>query len=154
VFETAILGQLRNVPSGRILPSPVPADRIEVLQTKLKAIRADISGYEEDLREGRSKRLVALLTDAEKKEEALLNQLQEAKAECEQPLSKAWDGLAGLVDLVAEHGDEARLKIRGILRRVCEEARLVIVRRGSWTLAAVQFFFVGGATQHFLVAHR
>jgi hypothetical protein len=34
------------------------------------------------------------------------------------------------------------------------EIRLLLVRRHSWILVTVQFFFVGGATRHYLLAYQ
>jgi hypothetical protein len=154
VFETAILGQLREVSVDSILPAPtapVPS-RIEVLRAKLKNIRADLAGLQADLKESYSKALATVLRDKEQDEIRIAGELQDELASSARPAARAWEQLPSLVDALREYGDEARLKLRGVLQSVTEEIRLLLVRRHSWTLAAVQFFFVGGATRHYLLA--
>ena len=70
------------------------------------------------------------------------------------PAEKAWEQLPSLVDLIRARGDEARLKIRGVLRSIIQDARLLLMKKGSWLMVAVQFFFAGGAARHYLVAYR
>jgi DNA invertase Pin-like site-specific DNA recombinase len=152
VFEEAILGQLREVPVDSIMPAPAAPGNVEVLRAKLKSVRADIANLQADLDEAYDKNIAAVLRGKTKEEERVAGDLQDELAANARPAEKAWEQLPSLVDMIREHGDEARLKIRGVLRRVVEEIRLILVRRHSWTLAACQFFFAGGATQHFLLA--
>jgi DNA invertase Pin-like site-specific DNA recombinase len=154
VLETAILGQLREVTVESILPTPTTPTpcRVEVLRAKLKNIRADMASLQADLKETYSKALATVLRDKEQDEIRIAGELQDELAASARPTARAWEQLPSLVDALREHGDEARLKLRGVLRSVTDEIRLLLVRRHSWTLAAVQFFFVGGATRHYLVA--
>jgi DNA invertase Pin-like site-specific DNA recombinase len=151
IFETAILSQLREVAADSILPKAPLPNRVDVLRAKLANIRVDIAGLQADLREGYSKALATVLRDKEQEEVHVAGDLQDELAAAAMPMGRALEQLPSLVDLIREHGDEARLKLRGVLRSVTEEIRLLLVRRHSWTLAAVQLFFVGGATRSYLV---
>jgi DNA invertase Pin-like site-specific DNA recombinase len=156
VFEEAILAQLAEVKPADVLPRPRAGQlsTVEVLRAKLKNIRADIAGFEADLREGHSRRLTDLLRDKEKEEENVAGLLQDELAKSVRPAEKAWKQLPSLVGLVREQGDLVRLKIRGVLRDIIEDARLLLVRRQSYILAAVQFHFLGGAVRHYLVVYK
>jgi DNA invertase Pin-like site-specific DNA recombinase len=156
VFEEAILGQLREVKPEDVLPK-AEAEKpstIEVLRAKLKNIRADIAGLQADLKEGYSKALAAVLRDREAEEEKVASALQDELAASVRPVERAWEELPSLVDLVREQGDLARLRIRSVLRSIVQEARVLLVRRDSYTLAAVQVYFTGGAVRHYLIVYR
>jgi len=136
------------------LPKESAPNKVEALQAQLKNIRADIAGFVADLKEGHSRHLSALLRDAEQEEERIAGELQDELAASVRPAERAWEQLPSLVDLIREYGDEARLKTRGVLRSIVQDVRLLLVRRQSWTIAAVQFFFTGGAVRHYLVVYR
>jgi DNA invertase Pin-like site-specific DNA recombinase len=155
VLETAVLGQLAEIRPEDVLPRTTEQpNKAEVLRATLKQIRGDIAGFVADLKKGHSKHLSALLVDLEKEEERIAGLLQDELAATARPAEKAWEQLPSLVDMIRVHGDEARLKIRSVLRSLTEEIRLLLVRRGSWLLAAVQCFFVGGATRHYFIAYQ
>jgi hypothetical protein len=80
--------------------------------------------------------------------------LQEELAKAVRPAERAWGELPTLAGLVAKGGDEARLRLRPVLRRLVEDARVLIVRRGSYQLCAVQFTFAGGARRDYLIAYQ
>jgi DNA invertase Pin-like site-specific DNA recombinase len=156
IFEEAILGLLREVNPADVLPKqqqgkPSTAD---TLRAKLANIRATISGLQADLKEGYSKALAAVLRDREQEEETVAGLLQDELAKNVRPAERAWQELPGLVDLIEKYGDEARLRIRSVLRAIVEEMRLVLVRRGSRLLCGVQVFFAGGAVRHYLLVYR
>jgi DNA invertase Pin-like site-specific DNA recombinase len=156
IFEEAILGLLREVKPDDVLPRRADQpNTVEVLRARLANIRADIAGLQADLKEGYSKALAAVLRDREAQEEKVAGELQEELAKNVRSAERAWKELPSLVDLIREHGDEARLKIRGVLRSIVEDARLLLVRRRSYLLAACQFFFSGGeAVRSYLVVYQ
>jgi DNA invertase Pin-like site-specific DNA recombinase len=156
VFEEAILGQLREVNPADVLPTP-ETDKpktVDVLRAKLANIRADIAGLQADLKQAYSRALAAVLREKEAEEEQTAGALQDELAASVRPADKAWEELPSLVDLIREQGDEARLRIRGVLRSIVQEARVLLVRRASYTLAGVQVYFTGGAVRHYLVVYR
>jgi len=154
VFEEAILGKLTEIKPDDVLSKEQGASKADVLRAKLKNIRADITGLQADLKEGYSKGLAAVLRDKEQEEERIAGLLQDELARTVRPAERAWEQLPGLIDLIRRHGDEARLKIRPVLRSLVLDARLLLLRRDPWTLAAVQFFFHGGAVRQYLLTYR
>jgi DNA invertase Pin-like site-specific DNA recombinase len=156
VLEEAILSQLAEVKAEDVLPKAETEkpSTIEVLRARLKNVRADIAGLQAELKAGFSKALAAVLRDKEADEEKIAGELQDELAKSVRPAEKAWEGLPRLVDLIKKEGDEARLRLRPLLQSIVEEARLLHVKRGCYLLAAVQFFFVGGAVRHYLIGYR
>jgi DNA invertase Pin-like site-specific DNA recombinase len=148
IFEEAILRLLREVnPEDVLPPEGQTPDRADVLRAKLANVRADVAQLQADLREGYSKALSALLREKEILEEQTAGELQDELAKAARPVSRAWEELPGLVDMIRKGGDEARLRLRPVLRRVIEDARVLIVPRRSWQLVAVQFYFAGRAAR-------
>src|SRR5262249_5823739 len=78
----------------------------------------------------------------------------EELAKAARPAERAWKDLPTLADLVKKGGDEARLRLRPVLRRVVEEILVLIVRRGSFQLLAAQVFFEGGARRDYLLVYQ
>jgi hypothetical protein len=154
IFEEAVLGMPREIKAQDVLPrlSDKPS-KADLLRAQLANIRRDITGFVNDLKKGHSKHLSALLVDAEKEEERLAGQLQDELARTIRPGEKAWEQLPSLVDLIRQHGDEARLKLRPLLRSIVEDARLLLVRKQPWILAGLQFHFHGGATRSYLLVY-
>lgn len=155
-FERHVLSMLREVDPADVLP-PEETDKpnvVETIRSQLKRIRADIAGLQADLNEGYSRALAAVLRDRETEEEKIAGELQDALAQAMRPAERAWEQLPGLVDLIERQGDEARLRIRGVLQSIVQDARLLLSKRGSRILAALQFFFVGGGTRNYLLMYR
>jgi len=155
VFEEAILGKLKEINPADVLPWQTDRpSTVDLLRAKLADIRSDIAGLQADLRSGYSKALAAVLRDKEQEEIQIAGELQDELAASVRPAERAWEELPSLVNLIKEHGDEARLRIRSVLRSIIEDARLLLVRRDSYTLAGVQINFQGGAVRHYLVIYR
>jgi DNA invertase Pin-like site-specific DNA recombinase len=155
VFETAVLKRLREIDPADVLPKKGKGpSRADVLRAKLRNVRQDMQGLKADLKAGYSKALAAVLREKEAEEEAVGKELQEELAKAVRPAEKAWKDLPTLADLIAREGDDARIRLRPVLRRLIEDARVLIVRRGAWAMCAVQFFFTGGARRDYLIAYR
>jgi DNA invertase Pin-like site-specific DNA recombinase len=155
VFEEAILGLLREVKAEDVLPRKGNApSRVDVLRSKLENVRADMASIQKDLKDGYSKALVAVLREHEAAEQKVALELQGELAKTVRPAERAWKDVPGLVDLVKAGGDEARLKIRPVLRSVVDEMLVLVVPRGAWRLCYVQVFFHGGARRDYLLMHR
>jgi DNA invertase Pin-like site-specific DNA recombinase len=156
VFEEAVLGLLKEVSPDDVLPRRGDApDRADVLRAQLGNVRSDLAQLQAELKAGFSKALAAVLRDREAEEERVATELQEELARAARPAEKAWRDLPTLVDMVRKGGDEARLKLRPVLRRVVEGMHVLIVRRGAWRLCAVQVFFADGAARRdYLIAYR
>jgi DNA invertase Pin-like site-specific DNA recombinase len=155
-FEEAVLTLLHEVNPAEVLPSPGrAASTADVLRAKLANVRQDLAGLQADLKTGYSKALAAVLRDREAEEEQLAGQLQEELSRQARPASKAWKDLPGLVDLVRKGGDEARLRLRPVLRRIIDVIHMLVVRRRSYLVAALQVHFAeGGKRRHYLIVNQ
>jgi DNA invertase Pin-like site-specific DNA recombinase len=158
IFEEAILDWLEELDPRDILPKEKEApSKAEVLRARLANVRQDIARLKEDLKEqGYSKALSAVLREQEDAEEKVALKLQEELSRTVKPAARAWDELPGLVEMIkgAADPDDVRLRLRPVLRRVVEEAWVFIVKRGSYQLCFVQFFFSGGARREFAVVYQ
>ena len=157
VLETAVLRELREVDYRDVMPSEKqPRSRASVLRAKLADVRSDVAQLQADLNGGYSKALAAVLRDREAAEEEVAKELQEELARSVRPVEKAWQELPDLADSIqkADDPEAARLRLRTVLRRMIDDIRLLIVRRASWQLRAVQIFFTGGAHRDYLVANQ
>jgi DNA invertase Pin-like site-specific DNA recombinase len=157
VFEEAVLRLLHEVDPREVMPKEggVPS-KADVLKAKLTNLRSDIGQLQEDLREGYSKALSAALRERETAEEQVTGELQEELARTVRPAAKAWKELPTLAKLIqtADDPDDVRLKLRPVLRRLIETAQVLMVRRGSYTVVAVQIFFFGGARRDYLIVNQ
>lgn len=157
VFETAILGLLKEVDPPSVMPDDSgEASRVDVLRAKLANHRRDIASIKKDLEGGYSKGLADVLRVSEASEEATLNELQDEQARVAKPLMQSWREVPSLIDLIhsADDPEEARLNLRPSLRAVVESATLLIVPRKSWRFALVQFTFTGGKRRNWIVVHQ
>jgi DNA invertase Pin-like site-specific DNA recombinase len=155
-FEEAILSLLREVDPRDVLPGGKETpDAAGGLRARLGAVRQDIAGLQADLRGGYSKALSAVLREKEIEEEQIATRLQEELAKAARHAERDWEELPNLAALVKEGGDEARLALAPVLRRVVSEMWLLPVRRGSFALAAAQVFFSGAdARRDYLIVYR
>jgi DNA invertase Pin-like site-specific DNA recombinase len=155
-FEEGVLSLLKEVDSREVLPGEKEApSMVDVLRAKLANVRHDIAGLQQELKAGYSKGLAAVLREKEAEEEKIASQLQEELAKSAKPAERAWKELPNLAALVKKGGDEARLRLRGVLRRVIESIYLLHVRRGSFLFAAVQVFFRDSdARRDYLIAYQ
>jgi DNA invertase Pin-like site-specific DNA recombinase len=150
VFEPAVLSLLREVDPADVLPRAESApDAADVLRAKLANVRQDLDGLKADVAAKYSKALAAVLREKEEEEERVAGELQDELARSAVPRERDWQDLPGLCDLAAT--DEGRLKLAPVLRRVIDEAWVLIVPRRSYRLCAVQVFFAGGARRDYLI---
>jgi DNA invertase Pin-like site-specific DNA recombinase len=154
-FEQAVLGLLREVDPRDVLPAqhkgPSPAD---VLRAKLANVRHDMAALKQELGKGFSRAITDVLREREAEEVQVAGQLQDELARSVRPAERAWRELPSLTKLVEDQGDEARLRLRSVLRSVIAEIHLLIVRRGSYSLAAAQVFFTGGNRRDYLITSQ
>jgi DNA invertase Pin-like site-specific DNA recombinase len=154
VFEEAVLGLLAEVNPEDVLPREAGPSRATVLHAKLQGIRDDVSKLQEELQSGFSKALAAVLRKKEAEEEEADDDYQGELARSARPAESAWRDLPGLVQLVREGGDDARLRLRTVLLRLVADARVLVVRRGSWQLCGLQVYFTSGVTRSYLIANQ
>jgi hypothetical protein len=143
------------VDPSQVLPrEPGQVSRVDVLRARLKAVRGDLAGLQTDLAEGYSKTLAALVRAKEAEEERVGQELQDELARTVRSAAAAWQDVPSLVDMIREGGDEARLKLRPVLRQVVEGIYVVIVPHGAAHLAYLQVFFTGGQAREYIIYRR
>jgi DNA invertase Pin-like site-specific DNA recombinase len=155
-FEGAILKLLKELNPADVLPGGKDTPGLaDVLRAKLAAIRQDLAGLQADLKEGYSKALSTVLREKEIEEEQIATRLQEELAKAARHAERDWEELPNLAALVKEGGDEARLRLRPVLRRVVSGMWILPVRRGSYLLVAVQIYFADSdARRNYLIVHQ
>jgi len=156
-FEEAVLKCLREInPSAVLPPAETGPSRADAIRAKLTNCRQDIASIKKELEAGYSKGLADVLRKMEATEEVAVNELQDELARTARPLARSWEECPTLIDAIRQSPDpeRARLKLRAALRAIVETAYVLIVPRGSWRLVAVQFYFTGGSTRSYLIAHQ
>jgi DNA invertase Pin-like site-specific DNA recombinase len=152
VFEEAILSCLREVDPRDVLPrADGGASRVEVLKAKLANVREQVRQLQEELREGFSKGLAAVLREQEAQEGTLTGELQEELARAARPVEQAWREVHSLAAVVKEGGDEVRLKLRPVLRRAVERMVVLTVPLRYRRLCVVQVRFEGGGQREYVI---
>jgi DNA invertase Pin-like site-specific DNA recombinase len=155
VFEAAVLKLLREVDPREVLPKKERGPlRADVLRARLDNVRQDMEGLRGEIRRKFSKVLSDLLREKEAEEERVAQELQEELVRAVRPLERAWEELPDLAALVATGGNEARLRLRPVLRRVIDKGWMLTVRRCSYLVCVVQFYFAGGAHRDYLIVYQ
>lgn len=157
IFEESVLKYLKEIDPATVMPAiEVAASAADVTRAKLKNVREAIARLKDDLRAGYSKTLVELLREAEGNEVTLVNELQDELVRTAKPLARTWSEMPSLIDLVHKASDPeaARLKLRCAIRAAIETCTLLIVVRGSWRIAVLQFRFAGGTRRCWIIAHQ
>jgi hypothetical protein len=153
VFETAVLSLLREVDPRDVLPQQGQgAGKADVLRAELRNVRQDLAAIKEDLNRKFSRHLADVLREKEAEEERVAGELQEELARQASSPEKDWRELPPLADLAGT--DDGRLRLAAVLRRVVEEAWLLVVVRGSYRFCAAQLFFAGGARREYLIVSQ
>jgi DNA invertase Pin-like site-specific DNA recombinase len=155
VFEEAVLGRLAELDPKDVLPGTKgEASRADVLRAKLRNVQADVAALQKDLKAGYSKAVADVLREREQDEQRAAEELQDELARSVRPAERAWQEMKPLLDLVRNGGDGVRLRVAVALRRLIQDARVLIVRIGSWSVCALQLFFDGGASRSYLIGHQ
>jgi DNA invertase Pin-like site-specific DNA recombinase len=155
IFEEAVLQTLWEVDPAEATPQAAGPNLVAALRERLKGVQKGVAFLKDELAANPSKAMADVLRRKEDEETEVATQLQAEVAKAACPTSQAWDALAALVGTVAGResdlvrlvkagGDEARLQLRPLVRRVVESIWVLTVRRGSYLLAAVQVHFHDG----------
>jgi DNA invertase Pin-like site-specific DNA recombinase len=160
-FEEAVLSCLREIDPREILPGGPDAEDVTLeLAGRLGEVEAREDAIGAKLADPRFAGLDALAeaakTLADEKERLTL-QLAQARQVAASPLSEVWGECQSLLAALGSAPDQgdARIRLRGALRRIVESAWMLVVPRGSIRLAAVQLWFAGGGrSRSYLILHR
>jgi DNA invertase Pin-like site-specific DNA recombinase len=162
-FERAILSLLRELDPHAILNGDGGPDEVTALGAQFAAAEAELAEVAADLdAHGYSPTLGKRARDLEAKKHALGDKLAAARQKAAHPLAETWGQAHTLIDAVGGAADpeDVRLRLRGALRRIVAEIRLLVVPRSPDRLAAVQVWFKrdepGAAERQrgYLVMHR
>jgi DNA invertase Pin-like site-specific DNA recombinase len=155
-FERGVLSLLAEVDPRDVLGKDSGPDEVLVLSGDLARTEAKIAELEAELLNGDVAAIARVLRQQEARRAELATRLAEARQKSANPLSESWGEARSLMNALdaAPDPDDARLRLRSVLRRVIEDIRLLVVPRGHDRLAAVQVWFVGDGCRSYLLYHR
>jgi DNA invertase Pin-like site-specific DNA recombinase len=156
-FEAAVLSCLREIDPREVLPrKDRGADKVLVLSGRLAEVEAEIEKVKNRLQARYSDAVADVLDRHEAERASLSERLAAARQEEASPLSEAWGECRSLLDVLdaAPDAEEARVRLRAALRRVVEGVWCLFVGRGAVRVAAVQWWFTGGARRDYLILRR
>jgi len=156
IFERAVLGLMKEVSAKDLAPSVDGLTPVDVMSAKLQDLGEHISALADDLRKGYSSALTTVLREKEAEHAKIKDELDSLRAEMINPVADDWKHFPNLVDAIekAENKEDARLRVRALLRRAVESIYLLIVRRRSYRLVAAQVFFYNGICRSYLILHQ
>jgi DNA invertase Pin-like site-specific DNA recombinase len=159
VFERAVLSCLREIDPGEILPKKDRSgEKVLALSGKLQEVQDRITRIRAKLMEAPDiESVIDTLRELDENRKAIEIQLLEARQEAASPLMEAWGQVRSLIDVLDSVPDpeETRVRLRAAIRRIVESVWLLVVRRGSTRLAAVQVWFAGDRKyRDYLILHK
>jgi DNA invertase Pin-like site-specific DNA recombinase len=158
VFEAAVVALLQEVKPGQIVDSrKSAADLLALLTAEDTRLARELKKAKDNLAaKGGSDAIFDHLRGLEAERQALAPKLEEAREKAAHPLATSWGAfktLAAALD-AADDPQDARVRLRSALRRICDGIKLLIVTRGLDRLAVAQFYFTDDGSRTYLVHHR
>ncbi len=156
VFERAILSLLAEVDPREIVGKSKGSNDVVALSGELATVESKIAELEAELASGDIPSLARALRGLEDRKLDLVARKASAQAKAAHPLADSWGECRSLVSVLntAPDPDDARLRLRSILRRIVSEIRLLVVPRKMTRFAAVQIHFTGDGVRHYLIKYR
>jgi hypothetical protein len=158
VFERSILSELREIdPRDVMPPDDGAADKVLALTGRLTETESRIEQVKAQLVDGGDLApLVDVLRTLEDRRARAADELATAKREAATPLSGAWGEYPSVLSAIdaAPDVEEARVRLRSVLRRMIDGVWCLFVGHGRTRLAAVQIWFTGGAHRDYLIVHQ
>jgi DNA invertase Pin-like site-specific DNA recombinase len=156
VFESAVLSLLAEIDPAEIVGDRRTTGRVAALAGQLAEAEGKIAALEAELLQGDVPAIARVLRGLEATRRDLAARLAEAKAEAAHPLAESWGEARSLAEALdsAPDPEDARTRLRMLLRRLVSEGWLLVVRRGLVQLAALQLYFSGDGKRDFLIYHR
>src|SRR5262249_54065503 len=140
VFETAVLTHLKEIDPHAILNGDEGPDESLALAAQLAGVEAELVAAVAFMNaHGFSPAIGKRIQTLEQQKRDQAGRLAEARRKAAHPLSESWGEAKTLLGALADAPDpeEARLRLRALLRRIVVEIRLLVVRRGRSRLAAI-----------------
>jgi DNA invertase Pin-like site-specific DNA recombinase len=155
-FERAVLSLMAEIDPREIVGGNGHADEVMALSGELATVEARIASLEAELQAGDIPSLARALRQLEERKRDLVVARDAARAKATRPLAESWGecrSLLGAIDSASDQED-ARLRLRSALRRIVSEIWLLVIPQRLARLAAVQFYFEGGARRDCLIYYR
>jgi hypothetical protein len=157
-FETGVLGLLREIDPHEILNGRSAPDESLALAGQFAAIEKELKEARDFMdAKGFSASIGQRIMDLEAKQKEIGDALAAARQKALHPLSEDWGEVKTLLAALQAATDpvEARLRLQTLLRRIVEQALLLVVARGKDRIAALQIWFAGGKRHRdYIILHR
>jgi DNA invertase Pin-like site-specific DNA recombinase len=146
VFQDALLSRLVEIDPKEIVNGGQPEDEVLALTQQLDGVErelADANGFMDA--NGFSASIGKRIKTLESRKDDLEAALAAARQRVAHPLTETWGELPSLVQLLRDAADreDARVRLRSVLRRLVAAVYLLVVPRGLERLFAVQVVFRG-----------
>jgi DNA invertase Pin-like site-specific DNA recombinase len=155
VFEGAVLGEMAEIDPREVLNGDRAPAATVGLSAQLAGVEARIGDIQAELLEGDVAAAMGALRQLEARRKDLNEKLAEARREEAHPLAESWGELRGLV--AKPGGEERRVRLRSVLRRIVAEVWVLTVPQGRDRWAVVQVYFKGpheGRRRTYAIYHR
>ncbi len=159
MFEDAIFRYLAGIDPREVLPAGEnAADDVLALSGRLADIEARVTNIKARLRtENEVDALIDTVRELEGERQRAADALAEARQRAASPVGEAWGEFRSIAEALAAapDPDAARVKLRGVLRRMLAEVWCLFLPGRGPRVAHVQVVFAGGEKfQHFVIVHR
>jgi DNA invertase Pin-like site-specific DNA recombinase len=145
-FERAVLSLLAEVDPREVLDGARGPDETQILAGEQARLETSIAVIGADMDEhGESPALLQRLRRKEAELRAVVEKLAEARRQAANPLSESWGEFGTLARALdaAPDPEDARLRLRSVLRNIVASVWLLVVPRGRDRLCAAQVWFAG-----------
>jgi DNA invertase Pin-like site-specific DNA recombinase len=159
VFEHSVLSRLREIDPREVLPKNDPSgDKVLLLSGRLEQVDGRLERIKAKLLDGGDIEVLAeAARELEGKRKDVADALARARREAASPAMEAWGQAKSLIDVLdkAPDPEEARVRLRAVIRRVVDQVWLLVVARGNTRACVAQFWFKdGGRHRDYLIIHR
>jgi DNA invertase Pin-like site-specific DNA recombinase len=156
IFEQAILSLLAEIDPREIVGAGPGENEVLALAGELATVEGRIGDLAAELVSGDIPSLAKVLRDQEERKRELVARLADARARAAHPLADSWGECRSLASALdnAPDPEDARLRLRSVLRRVVSEIRLLVIPRRLQRLAAVQIYFKGDGHREYVILYR
>lgn len=160
-LEVAILSALKELdPQDLFGEANDEPEKLSVLTEQQVGVEAELIDLAADMdANGYSPTLATRVRGLEAQQRDLAERIVDARGRVASPAIEGWDEVKSLSGLIATSPDptDLRLRLQAALRRIVTEARIVVVPRPPFRLAAVSLYFGNGPDapfRSFFIIHQ
>jgi DNA invertase Pin-like site-specific DNA recombinase len=150
IFEAAVLSCLKEINPADVVGEE-PESELVGLMAELASVQQRGRQVAAELIDGQDD--VRVLADAARalsdKEADLQRRLAIARQKESKPAAVAWAETQTLIEVARD--EATRLRLRGLLQTIVQEAWVLVVAKFPHRLAAVQIYFTGGVRRDYLI---